>query len=129
MTDETNNNTTATETSTPAATSKPRRTKSATKKTAKAKKSPKAKAKKEAGPRGKVYVIKNEKKIPEKISAQAKFILSHIRRHKGARVADISDAAAKDKKGFPCTQPVKRAVAFYTTKFKKEGILDFAKSA
>lgn len=109
---------------------KPARTKSATKK---AKKAPKAKAKKavkkDAAPRGKVYIIKNEKKIPEKLSDQAKFILAHIRRHKGARVAEISAAAAADKKGFPCTQPVKRAVAFYTTKFKGEGILDFAKSA
>lgn len=55
---------------------------------------------------------------------QQLFILRYFKAHGSkARVADVAAAAAKDKKGFPCTQPHKRAVAYYFTEWKRLGLL------
>lgn len=83
--------------------------------------------------RGHVYELTDKgrtKLDPKEISDQQVFILSFLKQHGGkARTADIADAASKDKKGFPCTQPHKRAVAYYMTDWKNQGFLRFAKAA
>lgn len=120
---ESTNTTTETTTATP-------KTKKARKASAKGKKVSKKAAAKVAKPRGHKYELtaKGEKMETAKISPQQQFIHKALRR--GAKTsAELATLAESDKKGFPTTQPAKRAIAFYLTEWKGKGLAKFASAA